>query len=117
MGIALLKLYNASSEHIINNPLHKSSKSATPYKRTHPSTLQRMKQVAKDHKPSNTFELVNAELEKGENVSIGKLPRSKRQVSDIRKKLFAEQPTDDLAVIMEICKCTEPGAPQFVRPV
>jgi len=50
-------------EHTIKNPPHKSSKSAIPYKRTHPSTLQRMKQVAKDHKPSSTFELVNAELQ------------------------------------------------------
>jgi len=76
-----------------------------------------MKQVAKDHKPSTTFELVNAELEEGENVSIGRLLCSKRQVSDIRRRLFAEQPIDDLAVMMEICKRTEPGVPQFIRSV
>jgi len=76
-----------------------------------------MKQVAKDHKPSSAFELVDAELQAKESTSIGKLPRNKRQVSDIRKKLFAEQPTDDLAIMMEKCKCTEPGAPQFVRSV
>jgi len=104
-------------EHIINNPPHKSSKSATPNKRTYPSTLQRMKQLAKDHKPSTTFELVNSELEEGENMSIGRLPCSERQVSDIRRRLFSQQPIDDLAVMMEKCKCTERGTPQFVRSV
>ena len=55
-------------------------------------------------------------MDKEGHVAIGILPRSKKQVSDIRKKLFATQPSDDLAVMMERCKCTEAG-PQFVRSV
>ena len=103
-------------EHNIDNPPHKNSKGSTPYKRTHPSTIQRIKEVAKKHKPSSAFELVDIEMDKEGHVAIGKLPRSKKQVSDIRKKLFATQPSDDLAVMMERCKCTEAG-PQFVRSV
>ena len=84
-------------------------KSTTPYKRTHPSTLQRMKQVAKDHKPSFKYLWVGRCWITRRRKH--KLPRIKRQVTDIHKRLFAEQPTDELVVMMEKCKCTEP---QFV---
>ena len=104
-------------EHNIDNPPHKNSKSTTPYKRTHPSTIQQIKEVAKDHRPSSAFELVDEEMEKEDHLGIGKLPRSRKQVSDIRKKLFATQSTDDLAVMMERCKYNEAGNPQFVRSV
>ena len=81
-----LKMY--LSIHSIDNPPHKNSKSTTPYKRTYPSTLQRIKEVAKDHKPSSAFELVDNEMEKQDHVGIGKLPRSRKQVSDIRKNFL-----------------------------
>lgn len=104
-------------EHNIDNPPHKNSKSSTSYKQTHPSTIQRIKEVAKDHRPSSAFELVDEEMEQEDHVGIGKLPRSRKQVSDIWKKLFASQSTDDLAVMMKRCKCNEAGNPQFVRSV
>ena len=109
--------FKGQEEHSIDNPPHKNSKSLTPYKRTHPSTLKRMKEVAKHHKPSSAFEMIDAEMEKEECPGIGKLPHSKKQVSDIRKKLFVSKQTDDLAVMMERCKCVEPGEPEFVRAV
>lgn len=115
--VAFLQYKFKAEQHEINNPPHKNSKSSTPYKRTHPSTMQRIKEVAKAHKPSSSFELVDSEMEKGDYAGIGKLPRSKRQVSDVRKKLFASKHTDDLAVMMERCKCTETGEAQFVRAV
>ena len=76
-------------------------------------TLQRIKKVARDHKPSSTFELVEAEMEVADHSGTGKLPHSRRQVSDVCKKLFSTGDTDDLAVIMERCKCTETGQSPF----
>lgn len=101
--VAFLQYKFKGEEHTINNVPHKNSKSSTctPYKRTHPSTIQRIKEVAKGCKPSSAFELVDSEMVKGDHTGIGKLPRSKRQVSDIRKKLFDSNHTDDLAVMME----------------
>ena len=61
--------------------------------------------------------MIDAEMEKEECPGIGKLPHSKKQVSDIRKKLFVSKQTDDLAVMMERCKCIEPDEPEFVRAV
>ncbi len=117
--VAFLQYKFKGEEHTINNVPHKNSKNSTstPYKRTQPSTIQRIKEVAKGSKPSSAFELVDSEMVKGDHTGIGKLPRSKRQVSDIRKKLFGSNHTDDLAVMMERCKCTEAGAVQFVRAV
>ena len=38
-------------EHEIQHPPHRNaSKGSTPYKRTKPSTMQRIKEIAKDHK-------------------------------------------------------------------
>lgn len=93
--------FEGQEEHPINIPPHKNSKSLTPYKRTHPSTSNKLKEVAKHHKPSSVFEMIDAEMEKEECPGIGKLPHSKKQVSDIRKKLFVSKQTDDLAVMME----------------
>ena len=47
--------------------------------------------VAKEHKSSSAFELVDAEMEVLDHSSIGKLPCSKKQFSDVYKKLF-DQP-------------------------
>ena len=115
--VAFIQYKFKGEEHQIDHPPHKNSKSSTPYKRTHPSTLQRIKEVARDHKPLSTFELVEAEMELKDHSGTGKLPRSKRQVSDVCKKLFSTGDTDDLAVMMERCKCTETGQNPFVRAV
>ena len=56
-------------------------------------------------------------MELADHSGTGKLPTSKRQVSDVCKKLFSTGDTDDLAVMMERCKCTEIGQGPFVRAV
>ena len=76
-----------------------------------------MKEVAKDHKPSAAFELVDTEMGGMEAGSAGKLPRSKNQLSDVRKRLFGEERGDELAVMMERCKCLKEGEVPFVRSV
>ena len=76
-----------------------------------------MKEVAKDHKPSAAFELVDTEMGGMEAGSAGKLPRSKNQLSDVRKRLFGEEWGDELAVMMERCKCLKEGEVPFVRSV
>lgn len=47
----------------------------------------------------------------------GCLPRSKRQCVDVRKRLFKEENNNELAVMMEHCKCVKDGAVPFVRSV
>jgi len=47
--------------------------------------------VAKEHKPSSAFELVDAEMGVLDHSSIGKLLCRKRQFLDVYKKLF-DQP-------------------------
>ena len=48
-------------------------------------------------------------------MSIGKLPRSRNQICYARKKLFAFDKADNLAIMMERCKCVAQGEVQFVR--
>jgi len=60
-----------------------------------------MKEVAKDHKPSAAFELVDTEMGGMEAGSAGKLPCSKNQLSDVCKRLFGER-SDELAVMNEM---------------
>ncbi len=90
---------------------------STPYKRTNPSTIQRLKEVATDRKPSAAFEHVDTEMGGMKAGSAGKLPRIKKQVSDVSKRLFGAERGDDLAVMMEICKCLSEGEVPFVRSV
>ena len=81
---ALVQYRFKGNEHKITRPPHKSSKSSTPYKRIYPSTIIRLKEVAKEHKPSATFEQVDSELDVGLG-SNGKLSRNKKQVSHVQK--------------------------------
>jgi len=76
-----------------------------------------MKKIARDHKPSHAFELVETEMEGADHIRTGKLPRHRRQISDIYKKLFTSAETNDLALMTERCKCTETGQSPFVRAV
>ena len=65
--VAFLQYKFKGEEHTIHNVPHKTSKSSicTPYKQTHPSTIQGIKEVAKGCKPSSAFELVDSEMVKG----------------------------------------------------
>lgn len=69
------------------------------------------------HKPSHTFKLVEAEIKVADHSGTGKLPRSRRQVSDVCKKLFSTKDTDDFAVMMERRKYTKTGQSPLVRAV
>ena len=100
-GLGLVQYKFQGREHSIDKPPHQNSKGSTPYKRTNPSTIKRMKEIAKDKKPSDAFELVDTEMGGSTTGSTGKLPRSKAQLSDIRKRLFEPHHTDELAVMME----------------
>ena len=90
-------------EHTLVRHPNKSSKGSTPYKHTNPSTLQRLKEIAKKHKPSSAFELVDVKMGGMVAGISGRLPCSKRQCSDVWKRLFATERGDDLAVMMERC--------------
>ena len=76
-----------------------------------------MKEVAKDKKPSAAFELIDTEMGGVTAGSTGKLPRSKAQLSDVRKRLFEPHHTDELALMMEKCKCLKKDDVPFVRSV
>ncbi len=75
-----------------------------------------MKLVAKEHKPSAAFEIVDAEMGGSDAGSCGKLPRNKSQISDVRKRLFEGERGNELAVLMERAKCLN-GETPFVRAV
>ncbi len=109
---ALVKYRFTGKGHTIVRPPHKSSKSGTPYKRTYPRTMQRIKEVARESKPSAAFEKVETEMGGGASNS-GKLPRS---ISDFRKRLFGAAQGDELAILIGRCKCLEEEVP-FVRSV
>lgn len=117
LGLALVQYKFQGREHSIDKPPHQNSKGSTPYKRTNPSTIKRMKVVAKDKKPSAAFELIDTEMGGVAAGSTGKLPRSKAQLSDVRKRLFEPHHTDELAMMMEKCKCLKKEDVPFVRSV
>lgn len=96
--MALVQYQFQDDEHTLVFPPHKNSKGSTPYKRTYPSTLQRIKEVAKECKPLSTFEQVELEMGGLEacTSNSGCLPRSKRQCVDVRKRLFKEENNNEL---------------------
>ena len=95
--------YKFKDEHAITYPPHKNSKGSTLYKWTHPSTIKRMKELGAQCKPSTAFEVVDREMEEETDKSEGKQPRSRSQVSDVRKNLFTSEKSDTLAIMMEQC--------------
>ena len=115
--LAFMQYKFKGKEHDITLLPHKNSKGSTPYKRTYPSTMKRIKEVAGEHKPAAAFELVDKEMGGVVDMSIGKLPRSRNQICDARKKLFASDKADNRAIMMERCKCVAQGEVQFVRSV
>ena len=96
--LAFMQYKFKGDEHAITYPPHKNSKGSTPYKRTYPSTMKKIKEVSAQHEPSTAFELVDKEMEEMVDKSVGKLPRSRNQVSDVRKKLFISEKSDSLAM-------------------
>ena len=76
-----------------------------------------MKKVAKECKPTAAFERIDTEMGGMMAGSAGKLPRSKRQLSDVRKRLIGAEWCDDLAVMMERFKCLNDEEAPFARSV
>ena len=116
---ALVEYKFVGEEHSITRPPHKNSKSTTPYKRTHPSTIQRIKEVAKDVKPSAAFELIHVEMQgsTSSDTGSGQIPYSKKQISDFHGRLFRCTYADELAVLIGKYKCLQGGTIPYVRCV
>ncbi len=91
-------------EHPLPNRPHQNSKSNTPYKRTKPSTLKRMRDVVKELNPKDVVELIDTEaggIEESDSFSA--LPRDNEQVRNVRRNLFSDR-RDEFAAILERCK-------------
>ena len=116
----MVQYYFTGNEHPIYKPPHGNSKSSTPYKRTQPSTMERMKELSGKLGPVATVEAIDKET--GDIVgqkSSGSRLRNTQQVCNIRRQLKMKQGGDcQLAEAMELCKTGMSGSGQdFVRSV
>lgn len=111
-SLCVMKYYFTGEEHDLPKVPHGNSKGGTPYKRTRPSTMKRLKEVCRTHLPSQACSVV--ENENGGIIdadSSGSIPRRRQQANDIRRKLFANE--DELAAVVQQCKL-EDGKETFV---
>ena len=92
------------AEHL--NPPHQNArKGSTPYKRTKPSTMKRIKEIAKDHKAKEIIEIIDSEKGSIEHIeSVTDLPRDRQQIRNIRRNLFSIDHKDEFAAILQKCK-------------
>lgn len=77
-------------EYPIFHAPHRKSNGSTPYKRTKPSTIQRLKEVCKEGKENPKQMLENVDSEMGgieESCSSSCLPRNKQQVQNLKRNL------------------------------
>ena len=79
------------AEHPIQHPPHQNArKGSTPYKRTKPSTMKRIKEIAKHHKAKEIIEIIDSEKGSIEHIdSVTDLPRDRQQIRNVRRNLFA----------------------------
>ena len=83
-----MQYYFTGDEHVIIKPQHGNSKGSSPYKRTKPSTMARLKEVCQNLSPVGTMELIDEEV--GDIIgqsSSGSRLRNLSQVYNARKKL------------------------------
>ena len=118
--LAMVQYYFTGKEHPVYKPPHGNSKSNTPYKRTLPSTMDRMKKLASEKGPVATFEMIDKEI--GDVVgqqSAGSRLRNPQQVSNARRwlSLTHGMPGSHLTEAMEMCKSGENKNNPFVRCV
>ena len=118
--MALIQYYFTGKEHHIDKPPHGNSKSSTPYKRTMPSTMNRMKLLASESGPVATVEKVDEEV--GDVIgqhSAGIRLRNVQQVSNARRHLNMGKvhPGSQLIEAMEMCKSGISSKNPFVRCV
>jgi hypothetical protein len=112
LELALVQYYFTGDEHIILKSAHGNAKGKSPYKRTRPSTMFRMKELSKDMGPVKTMEAMDDEVGDivGQCSSSCRL-RNLAQVSSARRKLKLEAHVPgtstgyaELAQVMEMCK-------------
>ena len=116
----MVQYYFTDKEHPVYKPPHGNSKSITPYKRTLPSTIDRMKKLASEKGPVATFEQIDKEI--GDVVgqqSAGSRLRNPQQVSNARRRLNLAhgKPGNYLTEAMELCKSGQNKNNPFVRCV
>ena len=114
-GFAFMQYGFQGEEHPLPNVPHKNSKNSTPYKRTKPSTLQRVREIAKEQKPKNVIELIDDEVGGVEEAdSLSALTRDNQQVRNTQRNLFADK-KDEFAAILERCKLNHEEG--FIRSI
>ena len=120
MDLILVQYYFTGNEHRIIKLPHGNSHSSTPYKRTRPSVMKKMKALYAEKDSVSTMEAIDSEV--GDIVgqsSCGSCLRILRQVTNGRRILKLDSGYKaQLAETMEICKTGigSNGAP-FVRCV
>ena len=117
--------FDSGHEHRVLIKSHGNSKKRKQsFCRTHPSTMNALKEEAQIHPPNQAVNVVYEE--KGGMMgakSLGELPRNRDQVSNIRRSISSNLPIcsskgvrDPLFMVMEQCKLCESGD-KFVRVV
>ena len=116
----MVQYYFSGKEHPVHKPPHGNSKSITPYKRTLPCTMDRMKKLASEKGPVATLEIIDKEI--GDVIgqqSAGSRLRNPLQVSNARLQLSLThgKASSHLTEAMEMCKSGENKNNPFVRCV
>jgi hypothetical protein len=62
LDLALIQYHFTRNDHVIIKSAHGNSKGKSPYKKTKPSTLTRMKELCKDQGPVETMEILDSEV-------------------------------------------------------
>ena len=88
---------------------HANSKGSTPYKRTKPSTLARMKEISQVLKPKDVVATIDKEVGGIEMAaSTSCLPRDKQQVKNVKRN-FSPDSKDEFAAVLTRCKVDQEG--------
>ena len=76
--------------HPLSHLPHANSKGSTPYKRTKPSTITRMKEMSRSMKPTEVLAAIDKEVGGIEGAeSISSLPRDKQQIKCQAESIFS----------------------------
>ena len=115
MNLAFVQYTFTGPSHLVLQKPHGNSKSTTPYVRTSPSTLQKLKECAKSNFPKDAVQSVTKEKGGIVKSAAGDLPRNRKQVDNIR---LQAKDTDPLLSVMKMCKDSlGKSANPFVRLV
>lgn len=115
MNLGFVQYTFTGPPHLVLQKPHGNSKSTTPYIRTSPSTLQKLKECAKSNSPKDAVQSVTKENGGITKAAAGDLPRNQKQVSNIRSQT---KENDPLLSVMVMCKDSlGKSANPFVRLV